>query len=61
MQSAADKIQIGDKVRSRYVGSKPNPVLTVCWVSKCGELIATERNGYCNPCSDADLYDRVPA
>jgi len=54
--------KIGDKVRRRCKGKAP--VQTVKWVSKCGELVATELNGYGNPYDEAKGYvlaEQVPA
>ena len=53
--------KVGDKVVSKYDRSE---VLTVRWVCKgdydrSEQLIATERNGYCNPHSDASCYEEA--
>jgi len=53
------KFQIGDTVARKV--SKDSNVFVVTWVSKCGELIATEYNGYHNPCDWASGYKKVSA
>lgn len=53
MAKAKKIFQVGDKVRAPYDGA----IRTVTWVSKCGELIATEYNGYFNGCDTASTYE----
>ena len=52
--------QVGDKVRYLYSGE----VFIVSWVSKNSndrrdQMIATERNDYSHPSSNALLYERA--
>lgn len=53
--------QVGDLVKFR---TGDEAVYIVSWISKGAttrddQLIATERNGYCNPTSWASVYERV--
>lgn len=54
-ERADAKFKVGDRVRYRAKGE--SRVLTVAWVSKCGSLIATENNGYCNPYACSSIYE----
>jgi hypothetical protein len=55
MTSQTVKIEVGQTVHRRIVGD--TKLWTVSWVSKCGELIATEANGYHNTCDWASGYE----
>lgn len=54
--------KVGDKV---VLKSDRSRVLTVSWVCKGNydrteQMIATERNSYCFPASDASCYEEAP-